>query len=192
MDRFTASSYGDGFADVYDDWYADITDVQATVKCVAKLAPQGRVLELGVGTGRIALELLADHQVACVDSSHAMLDRLSRKPGAEKLTVVCADMAEAIPEGPFDLALATYNTFFSLASESAQLKCLRLVHEQLAPDGMLVLENFVPASDADSEPARVSPRSVTADEVILSVTQPGQEPQTLKGQFIQITEKGIR
>ncbi|MFV1990992.1 MAG: class I SAM-dependent methyltransferase [Acidimicrobiales bacterium] len=192
MDRFTASSYGDGFADVYDEWYADVTDVQATVRCVAKLAPQGRVLELGAGTGRIALELAAKHQVACVDSSQAMLNRLSQKPGAEKVTVLCADMAEQIPEGPFDLALATYNTFFSLACESAQLQCLRLVHEQLIPGGLLVLENFVPASGAESEPARVSPRSVTADEVILSVTQPGQEPQQLEGQFIQISEKGIR
>ncbi len=193
MDRYDAASYGDGFADVYDDWYADVTDVEATVRRVSKLAPNGAVLELGVGTGRIALALAAaGHRVAGVDSSEAMLNRLHQKPGAEQLEVLHADMAEGLPDGPFDLALATYNTIFNLTTEAAQLSCLKLVHGQVVPNGLLVLETFVADPEADAEPARVSPRTITADTVVLSVTQPGAEPQQLDGQFIHITASGIR
>ncbi|MEX2626437.1 MAG: hypothetical protein WD225_06110, partial [Ilumatobacteraceae bacterium] len=66
MQGYGPASYGDGFADVYDDWYADVSDVAATVACITELAGPpgagpadagppgaGSVLELGVGTGRL-------------------------------------------------------------------------------------------------------------------------------------------
>ena len=60
MERYGRSSYGDAFADVYDDWYGGVTDVESTVQLVADLAaPGGRVLELGVGTGRLAVPIAA-------------------------------------------------------------------------------------------------------------------------------------
>ena len=82
MRGYTDSSYGDGFADVYDDWYADVTDVAATVELVAGLASESaggrdgapRVLELGVGTGRLAFPLAAAGvEVVGVDTSDEML-----------------------------------------------------------------------------------------------------------------------
>ena len=51
------SAYGDAFADVYDDWYADVSDVGGTVDTVHRLAAGGPVLELGIGTGRLAIPL---------------------------------------------------------------------------------------------------------------------------------------
>ena len=95
-------SYGDGFADVYDDWYADISDVEATTATLKALAAEGPVLELGIGTGRLALPLAATGVVvAGVDSSPAMLDRLRDKAAACLLMLEHLDRAGH--EGPAEL-----------------------------------------------------------------------------------------
>ena len=78
MRGYDATSYGDAFADVYDSWYHDVSDVDATVDLIRSLAGSGgRVLELGVGTGRLAMPMAAAGlRVTGVDSSERMLDRL--------------------------------------------------------------------------------------------------------------------
>ena len=77
MDGYTNSTYGDAFADVYDDWYHDVSDAMATVDLIADLARDNAdlpVLELGVGTGRIAVPLASRGvRVVGVDASPAML-----------------------------------------------------------------------------------------------------------------------
>ena len=86
MDGYGPSTYGDRFADVYDDWYDDVSDVDATVERVAALAgPGGRVLELGAGSGRLAVPLAGRGlDVWAVDASSAMLDRLRARPGGDR------------------------------------------------------------------------------------------------------------
>ena len=80
MDGYTRSTYGDAFADVYDDWYHDISDVDGTVDLLADLAAGFAglpVLELGVGTGRLALPLASrGYEVIGLDASQAMLAKL--------------------------------------------------------------------------------------------------------------------
>ena len=100
-------SYGDGFADVYDEWYADVTDVEATTARLLQLVgPGGRVLELGVGTGRLAIPMTeAGLRVVGIDSSEAMLARLSERDPARRVDVVLGDIAGALPTGPFDAVL---------------------------------------------------------------------------------------
>ena len=98
MRGFGPGTYGDAFADVYDDWYADISDVAATVAGLRELAGEGPVLELGVGTGRLALPLAATGlAVHGIDASAAMLDRLRAKPGSERLVLTLGDMAGRAP-----------------------------------------------------------------------------------------------
>ena len=185
MDEFGPASYGDAFADVYDRWYPDVTDVDACVARLAELAASGRVrrhpdgsperaavLELGVGTGRLALPLAARGlAVTGVDASAAMLERLAAKPGAGQLRLVAGDMADLdatdldrpSPSGsaygppfdgsgppfdgygpPFDLAFVAYNTLFNLVDDDAQARCLAGVAARLAPGASLVFETFVP------------------------------------------------
>jgi len=81
MRGYDAESYGEGFADVYDDWYAGITDVDVTVRAIVDLAgDRGRVLELGTGTGRLAVPLAqAGLVVTGIDTSPAMLARLAAR-----------------------------------------------------------------------------------------------------------------
>ena len=119
------ASYGEGFADVYDDWYAGVSDVAATTAGLAALAGAGPVLELGVGTGRLAVPLAATGlHVHGVDTSQAMLERLTARLDAmsprPEVTGVLGDMVDGLPPGPFTLVFVAYNTFFSLLTEERQ------------------------------------------------------------------------
>ncbi|MEP7112704.1 MAG: methyltransferase domain-containing protein, partial [Ilumatobacteraceae bacterium] len=81
MDGYTHASYGDAFADVYDEWYQGISDVATTVEFLADVASVVTplpVLELGVGTGRLAVPLATRGlHVVGLDASEAMLTRLA-------------------------------------------------------------------------------------------------------------------
>jgi SAM-dependent methyltransferase len=213
MDEWGPASYGDAFADVYDRWYREITDVAA---CVARLAevvasatppgtPNGTVLELGVGTGRLALPLSRRGlDVTGVDASVAMLDRLRAKPGAERLRLVEGDMADldATELGPpdpgpgFALAFVAFNTLFNLPDHESQRRCLAGLVARLAPGGRVVLETFVPDtrpdSEAEADPDPTGP-TVTVSrfspaEVVLSSATHHPRTQTIVGRHIHVTE----
>ena len=100
MRGYDAESYGEAFADVYDDWYAGITDVDVTVRTIADLADRGQVLELGTGTGRLAVPLAAAGlAVTGIDTSPAMLDRLAARDPDRPSSVVVGDMVDDLPPG---------------------------------------------------------------------------------------------
>ncbi len=193
MRGYDDRSYGDGFADVYDDWYAEVTDVEATVgRMLALAGPNGRVLELGVGTGRLALPMAAAGlAVVGVDTSTAMLERLAERDPGRLIDVVCGDMVADLPDGPFDAALVAYNTIFNLPDEQRQLACFAAVAERLRPGGSFVVEAFVP--EVEVPPAAgsdVSVRSLAVDQVVLSVSVNDPARQRIEGQFVQLSESG--
>lgn len=193
MEGYGAGTYGDRFADVYDDWYADVSDVEGTVDRVAALAAGGPVLELGVGSGRLAIPLAARGLVVHgVEASAAMVERLKAKPGGDLVSVTVGDMAvlELEDPPPFAVVLVAYNTFFNLVTEEAQRRCLERSLSLLAPGGRLVIEAFVPAEGAAR--AAVEPRRITVDEVVLSVSTTDPAAQTVAGQHVHLSEAGIR
>lgn len=198
VDGYDASTYGDRYADVYDRWYADVTDVDACVVRLAHLAGRhgGPVLELGVGSGRLAIPLAAAGvEVHGIDASAAMLERLRAKPGSDAVQVTLGDMAvlDLDRSGPFGVVFAAYNTFFNLPDVESQAACLRRVAQLLAPGGVLVLEAFVPTGDLPSgAEASVAPRHITADEVVLTVSMVDRGSQTISGQHVHLSEAGIR
>jgi SAM-dependent methyltransferase len=199
VEGYEASTYGDRFAEVYDDWYGDVTDAAACTARLAELVAEvggGPVLELGIGSGRLALPLAARGvEVHGIDASQAMLDRLRAKPGADALTLVEGDMADLdLGDGPrYSVVFAAFNTFFNLGSAEAQQRCFARVAARLAPGGLFVLEAFVPA-DARDVPSggTVTPRVIATDEVVLTVSQHDAAEQTITGQHIHVTEAGIR
>ncbi len=204
MDGYDATTYGERFADVYDDWYGSITDTEACVAALAALAREaggGPVLELGVGTGRLAVPLAAvGLAVTGVDSSPAMLARLADKPGGADVRAVLGDMTAPPAAEPTDggtpapgyaLAFVAYNTLFNLVDPADQLRCLTATAPLLAPGGRLVVEAFVPDVDGAADDA-VVPRRVTADHVVLSVSRSDPSRQEVLGQYVDITESGIR
>lgn len=200
MEGYDAATYGDRFADVYDDWYGSITDTDACVAAVADLARGGPVLELGVGTGRLALPLAARGiAVTGVDSSPAMLDRLAANDtaatsgaGGRAVEGVLGDMADPpVGDRTFAVVLVAYNTLFNLVDPADQQRCLASAARRLRPDGTVVVEAFVPDTSAGATDD-VRPREVTADRVVLSVSRADPTSQEVQGQYVDITESGIR
>lgn len=200
-DGYGADTYGESFADVYDDWYADVSDIDATVATIARLAGDGPVLELGVGTGRLAIPLAAAGvRVVGVDASPSMLRLLADKPGADAVTVVLADMAhlaegpgaeEIASVGPYTVAFAAFNTFFNLATPDDQRRCLEGVFDLLAPGGVLVIEGFVPPEDGMTD-GGVSVRDITADAAVLTVSKHDPDAQIIRGHHIEMRADGNR
>ncbi|MGI9119072.1 MAG: class I SAM-dependent DNA methyltransferase [Acidimicrobiales bacterium] len=195
MEGFDTSTYGESFADVYDEWYGDAGEVEAVVDALVALAGAGPVLELGIGTGRLALPLARrGFEVHGIDASPAMVARLGAKPGGAALAVTVADFADVAVEVPggFGLVLAAYNTLFNLTSADAQRRCLANVARCLRPGGALVVEAFVPSTEPDSATGDVTASAVEAGRVVLQVTRRHPATQTVDGSVVSITEGGIR
>jgi SAM-dependent methyltransferase len=199
VEGYDASTYGDRFAEVYDDWYGDITDAAACTDRVEQLVGEaggGPVLELGVGSGRLALPLAARGiEVHGIDASEAMVAALRAKPGGDGLQVTIGDMARLDLPGapPYAVVLVAFNTFFNLPDAAAQRSCFERVAALLAPNGRFVLEAFVPdVAEGHGIDGVVAPRHLTADEVVLSVSQRDRAAQTITGQHVHVTEAGIR
>ena len=187
MREFDAASYGDGMADVYDEWYADL-EVDEPVAALAELAGAGPVLELGVGTGRLAIPLTASGLVVHgVDASAAMVAVLKAKPGGEAVRVTVGDMAGPEPAGPFSLVFAAVNTFFGAFQRAEdQQACMRSVARRLTPGGRFVLEAFVPEPDRTGDTVAV--RQLGVDRVVLTVTVTDVAAQTARGQFVELVD----
>lgn len=197
MDGYDAATYGDRFADVYDDWYDDPVATEAAVLRIAEVAAGASeagapaVLELGVGTGRLALPLVeAGLSVTGLDASSAMLGRLADKPGAAAVATVVGDMAGPLPDGPFDLVLVARNTLFNLTTEADQRACLAEVVRVLAPAGRLLVEAFVPA-DEEGPTSSVEVRSISTDRVLLFVDRHDSAAGESWSSFVDIRPDGV-
>lgn len=190
MRGYDDRTYGDAFADVYDDWYADLGDVDTTVGALARVAGAGPVLELGVGTGRLAVPLAATGlEVHGVDTSEAMLARLRARPDGHWVHVRRADMVDELPIGPFRLVYVAYNTLFNLRTPERQQACFAAVACRLTPDGCFAVEAFVPDPQRPAG-STVGVRSLHVDRVVLTVDVHHPESQTAEGHFVEITEAG--
>ncbi len=213
MEGYDASTYGERFADVYDHWYPNVGDLQGCVEAVAglvALAGGGPVLELGVGSGRLAVPLVETGlEVHGLDASPAMLERLAARPGGGAVQAHLGDMATIEWDDPprFAVVLAAFNTLFNLPSAAAQASCVARSAALLAPGGWLVVEAFVPAEAVGGEhgegphgtgtASRAAKQSVEVariglDEVVLSVSLSEPVEQVVTGQHVQITEAGVR
>ncbi|WP_163548053.1 class I SAM-dependent DNA methyltransferase [Candidatus Frankia nodulisporulans] len=145
--------YGDTIAEAYDGFYsspdqtvgAPGTGATAADFLYAR-AGAGPVLELGVGTGRVALPLAAQGvKVIGIDASPRMLARLREKPGGSDLDLKLGDFTELdFPAASLSLVYVVFNTFFMLADQDAQVRCFTSVASALRPGGLFVLEAFVP------------------------------------------------
>ena len=142
-----AGFFGERAASFYDVRSgSDPELVGPVVQMLADPAGDGAALELGIGTGRIALPL-ADRgvRVAGIDNSEAMLSRLRAKPGAEAVEVVEGDFASARVDGEFSVVYLVFNTISNLVTQDAQVACFQNAAAHLPSGGRFVIENTVPA-----------------------------------------------
>jgi len=195
VEGYESHTYGDAFADVYDDWYRDLSDVTALVELITEFSPGRNLCELGVGTGRLAIPLSASgFDVTGVDSSSAMLDRLRSADTDSRISVVTGDMVDDMPAGPFDVVLIGFNTLFNLESHARQQECLRKCANTLTAGGIVVVEGLAPTSQPDGATVDdVSVKSMTATNVVLSISRHDSVGQLVEGQFVEFTEEhGVR
>ena len=141
--------FGERVAARYDDPADEMFQpaaVDPVVDFLADLAGAGAALELGIGTGRIALPLAGRGvRVHGIDLSEAMVARLRAKPGAERIGVTIGDFATTRVEGTFSVAYLVYNTINNLTTQDEQVACFQNVAAHLEPGGCFVIEVGVPA-----------------------------------------------
>jgi SAM-dependent methyltransferase len=140
--------FGEPVAERYDESAADMFDpaiVDPAVDFLAALAGRGAALELGIGTGRIALPLARRGvPVRGIDLSEAMVARLRAKPGGNEIPVTIGDFATTRVDGAFSLAYLVFNTILNLTTQDEQVACFQNVAAHLEPGGCFVIEVGVP------------------------------------------------
>jgi SAM-dependent methyltransferase len=140
--------FGEEIAARYDDSSDERFQpaaIEAVVELLAELAGDGAALELGIGTGRIALPLAQRGvEVHGIDLSSAMVARLRAKPGGDEIPVVLGDFATARAERTFSLAYLVFNTIQNLTTQDEQVACFENAAAHLEPGGHFVIEVGVP------------------------------------------------
>jgi SAM-dependent methyltransferase len=140
--------FGEEVAARYDDSESPMFSREAidpAVDFLAELAVDGSALELGIGTGRIALPLAERGvDVKGIDLSEAMVARMRAKPGGDTIEVTIGDFATTRVDGEFSLAYLVFNTVNNLTTQDAQVACFQNVGAHLRPGGRFVIEVGVP------------------------------------------------
>jgi len=185
-------AYGRNWASVYDDLFDHRDDTAAVVRLVTSLAPHGPILELGVGSGRLAIPLAASgREVTGVDASREMLDRLREKPGGSAVTVVEGDMTSVALDERFACALIAFSTLFLLPSQEAQIQCLRNAAAHLTPGGVLLVEAFVPDHQRWTRGQNVSITTMSESTVELQVGLHDAADQVIRTQQLSFGPDGL-
>ena len=124
MNKFNETTYSERIARVYDQLYSEYDE--QCIETLGGIAKGGPALELGIGTGRIALPLSQKGvEVHGIDASESMLEKLRAKPGGADISVTVGDFAEVATEGRFALIYVVFNTFFALLTQDDQIRCQR-------------------------------------------------------------------
>ena len=188
MEGYGEDTYGESFADVYDDWYHDVSRVDATVERLRALGGDGPYLELGIGTGRLALPLAdTGARVVGIDSSAAMLQRLAAKDSNGRVRAIAGDMIDNLPHEKFRVAFIAYNTLFNLTSVERQRRLFEVVRSRLDDGGVFVVEAFVP-DPKRAAGSTVTVRTMSTDRLVLLADVHDPSAQTVDGQFVEFND----
>jgi SAM-dependent methyltransferase len=186
----TNGYFGPKVAARYDESMAGMFEpasVDPVVEVLAELAGDGRALELGIGTGRIALPLARRGvPVHGIDMSSAMVARLRAKPGGEAIGVTIGDFATTRADGTFRLVYLLFNTIMNLTTQEAQVSCFRNVAAHLEPGGCFLIEVMVPGlrrlpPGQDAIPFQVGPDRWSVDVYDVAT-------QAMSSNYIEITD----
>lgn len=184
--------FGESVAATYDESSATMfapEAVEPAVDLLAELAGEGRALELGVGTGRIALPLARRGvDVHGIELSRAMADRLRTKPGGAAVGVTIGDFATARAPGTYSVAYLVFNTIMNLTTQDAQVDCFRNVAAHLEPGGTFVVEVMVPQLQKLPPGQNTVPFHVGTDR--LGFDTYDTATQAMSSHHVRVTEDG--
>jgi hypothetical protein len=161
--------FDEDVAATYDEDVADMATLEVVTPAVdflAALAGDGPALELGIGTGRIAVPL---HQrgvaVHGIELSEAMVRRLRAKSEAAGIGVTIGDFASARAPGSYRLTYLVFNTIMNLTTQDEQVACFVNAAAHLDPGGCFVIEVTVPQLQMLPPGQRIHPFAVQSDYV---------------------------
>lgn len=186
--EYRPETYGERIADVYDEFYGDGLQTDESVDFLADIIGAGPALELGIGTGRVALPLAARGvTVHGIDASQRMVNQLRAKPGGGDIPVSIGDMADVeAPGDSYSLVHVVFNTFYAMLTQEDQVRCFAGVAERLVPGGRFVLRGFVPDLERYSRRQSTSVEKIDADEVRTSLALLDPVTQTIKSQTVVV------
>ena len=190
-DQYEANTYGERIAEVYDKMYPNLEP--GCVEFLAQHAHGGRALELGIGTGRVAIPLSETGiEVHGIDASLSMLSRLSEKEGASQITTHLGSFESFNLGVRFDLVYVVFNTFYALLSQQAQISCFERVSQHLEKAGVFVLELFVPSPARIASEPFVRVTNMTQEDVRLDLSIHDPFNQQISSQLITLSEQGTK
>ena len=195
MKEYGTRTFGDLNAERYDAMYVElmVTETKDSVETLADLAGGGKVLELAIGTGRVALPLAARGlSVHGIEASEAMVAQLREKPGGRAIPVEIGDMAEVRLNETFDLIYLVFNTIFNLTTQDAQVRCFHNAARHLNPGGLFVVETVVPDLSGFVDGQRMKGSWARMDSARFEVAIHDPVLQTVAFQRIVISDGGTQ
>ncbi len=171
MAEYDETTYGERIAEVYDLFYGGRDNPETVADFLAALAGKRRALELGIGTGRIAIQLAARGvRVVGIDASPAMVAKMRSKPGGADIPVVMGNFADVkVSGGGFGLVYIAFSTLFALPNQDEQLRCFQRVAKRILPAGAFVVEVFNPDHSILAQRQRVTAVEVATDHAVLDL-----------------------
>lgn len=184
--------YGERWAAVYDEWVPFDAKAAEAVSTLQRLASGGSVLELGIGTGRLALPLHREGvNVSGVDSSTAMVDCLRSKPDGHAIPVTIGNFRDVPVDGTFDLIFVAYNTLFALLTQDDQVECFQNSADHLAHGGYFIIECFVPTPKRlAANGQQVQPWKLSDDTARFHLLEHDALNHLVHGQTVDISADG--
>jgi SAM-dependent methyltransferase len=191
MHDYGPDTYGDRIADVYDRLYDKLFDKEGAVSFLAERVGAGPALELGIGTGRIALPLKARGiDVHGIDASPKMIERLRAKPDGEDIPITLGDFAEFSLPQTYPLIYVVFNTLFALTNQEDQIRCIENVVKHLDADGLFVVEAFIPDISRFVRHQNTEVMHVETDEVMISFGRHDPVGQVIRTMHVLFTPEG--
>ncbi|MEP6065102.1 MAG: class I SAM-dependent methyltransferase [Paracoccaceae bacterium] len=189
---FTLSTFGELNAEEYDELHDPGTTDQA-VALISDTANKGSILELAIGTGRIALPLQElGHKVSGIEGSPEMVAKLRQKTNGDRINIVIGDMADVDIDGAFDHVCLVFNTLFNLPSQDAQIRCFSNVAKRLKPGGTFLVETFVPDLSGFKDHQRTTTKRLDNHSVWIEAATHDPVHQVFELQRIRISDKSTK
>lgn len=194
MPEHDPSAYGRHIGPDYDAVTAKlVADTAAAVDRLAELARGGPVLEMGIGTGRLALPLVARGlAVSGIDGSPDMVAALHAKPGGAAIPVEIGDFSEVRVAGEFALVVLALNTIYALPTQDAQVACFANAAAHLGSGGRFVLDAWVPDPAAFRNGNALRPLAVDDEEVILEAAEIDPVAQHMASVKVRLRNGDVR
>lgn len=191
---YDPAAYGESIAPEYDALYSSISDTEEAVECLAELAGGGAVLEMGIGTGRLALGLRERGiDVHGIEASPAMVAELRKRPGGADIPVAVGSFAhQEVPGTRFSVVVLPLHTIFGLPDHDQKIDCFENAERHLDDDGVFVVEATVLDIGALRNGQAVIPRFTSRDRVELQVLRYDAATQAVETTNVHLSNEGAR